>query len=68
MCWMRPRQRDPFLSRSEKAASLSFRESLSGMTNPYGDGYASERIVEVLTALPDRDRLLLKLDPGGLPS
>jgi UDP-N-acetylglucosamine 2-epimerase len=38
------------------------------MTNPYGDGHASERIVEVLTALPDRDRLLLKLDPGALPS
>jgi UDP-N-acetylglucosamine 2-epimerase (non-hydrolysing)/GDP/UDP-N,N'-diacetylbacillosamine 2-epimerase (hydrolysing) len=56
------------LEQVEKATSPSFRESLSGMTNPYGDGHASERIVEVLTALPDRDRLLLKLDPGGLPS
>jgi UDP-N-acetylglucosamine 2-epimerase (non-hydrolysing)/GDP/UDP-N,N'-diacetylbacillosamine 2-epimerase (hydrolysing) len=56
------------LEQVEKAASPSFREFLSGMTNPYGDGYAAERIVEVLTALPDRDRLLLKLDAGALPS
>jgi UDP-N-acetylglucosamine 2-epimerase (non-hydrolysing)/GDP/UDP-N,N'-diacetylbacillosamine 2-epimerase (hydrolysing) len=56
------------LEQVEKAASPSFRESLSGMTNPYGDGCAAERIVEVLTTLPPRDRLLLKLDPGALPS
>jgi UDP-hydrolysing UDP-N-acetyl-D-glucosamine 2-epimerase len=55
------------LEQVEKAASPSFRESLSGMTNPYGDGCAAERIVEVLTTLPPRDRLLLKLDPGALP-
>jgi UDP-N-acetylglucosamine 2-epimerase len=56
------------LEQVEKAALPSFRESLSGMTNPYGDGCAAERIVEVLTTLPPRDRLLLKLDPGALPS
>jgi UDP-hydrolysing UDP-N-acetyl-D-glucosamine 2-epimerase len=56
------------LEQVERATSPSFRESLSGMTNPYGDGHASERIVEVLTALPDHDRLLLKLDAGALPS
>jgi hypothetical protein len=38
------------------------------MTNPYGDGCAAERIVQVLTTLPVRDRLLLKLDPGASPS
>lgn len=48
-----------------KAESPSFRDSLSGMTNPYGDGEAAERIVQVLTTLPARDRLLLKLDPGA---
>jgi UDP-N-acetylglucosamine 2-epimerase (non-hydrolysing)/GDP/UDP-N,N'-diacetylbacillosamine 2-epimerase (hydrolysing) len=55
-----------------KAESPSFRESLAGMTNPYGDGHAAERIVQVLTNLPPRERLLLKLDPGidqgALPS
>jgi UDP-hydrolysing UDP-N-acetyl-D-glucosamine 2-epimerase len=55
-----------------KAETQPFRASLAGMTNPYGDGVAAERIVEVLTTLPPRDRLLLKLDPGlhtgALPS
>jgi UDP-hydrolysing UDP-N-acetyl-D-glucosamine 2-epimerase len=52
----------------EKATSPMFRASLAGMTNPYGNGHAAERIVEVLTTLPSRERLLLKLDPGALPS
>ncbi|HTF70917.1 MAG TPA: UDP-N-acetylglucosamine 2-epimerase, partial [Edaphobacter sp.] len=51
-----------------QADTPSFRASLSGMTNPYGDGHAAERIVEVLTTLPARDRLLLKLDPGASSS
>lgn len=51
-----------------RADTPSFRASLSGMTNPYGDGHAAERIVEVLTTLPARDRLLLKLDPGASSS
>jgi UDP-hydrolysing UDP-N-acetyl-D-glucosamine 2-epimerase len=60
------------LQQIRKAETQSFRESLVGMTNPYGDGEAAERIVDVLTTLPPRDRLLLKLDPGfdqgALPS
>jgi UDP-hydrolysing UDP-N-acetyl-D-glucosamine 2-epimerase len=56
------------LQQFRKADSQSFRASLSGMANPYGDGEASERIVQVLTTLPPRDRLLLKLDRGALPS
>jgi UDP-hydrolysing UDP-N-acetyl-D-glucosamine 2-epimerase len=52
----------------EKATSPMFRASLAGMTNPYGNGHAAERIVEVLTTLPSRERLLLKLDPGALSS
>jgi UDP-N-acetylglucosamine 2-epimerase (non-hydrolysing)/GDP/UDP-N,N'-diacetylbacillosamine 2-epimerase (hydrolysing) len=42
----------------------AFRESLAGMTNPYGDGRASGRIVEVLTGSPLGEQLLLK---RGLP-
>ena len=60
------------LQQLHKADSQSFRASLAGMTNPYGDGGAAERIVHVLTTLPPRDRLLLKLgpdcDPGASPS
>jgi UDP-N-acetylglucosamine 2-epimerase (non-hydrolysing)/GDP/UDP-N,N'-diacetylbacillosamine 2-epimerase (hydrolysing) len=52
----------------QNADRPSFRASLSGMTNPYGDGHAAERIVQVLTTLPARDRLLLKLDPGASSS
>jgi UDP-hydrolysing UDP-N-acetyl-D-glucosamine 2-epimerase len=46
-----------------KAESSDFRASLKDMTNPYGDGCAAERIVHVLTTLPPRDELLLKLVP-----
>lgn len=42
------------------AKSRQFRESLNGMTNPYGDGFASEKIVEVLTAVPLNGDLLMK--------
>lgn len=43
-----------------RAQDSSFRLSLSGMQNPYGDGNAAHRIVEVLTTLPSRDTLLMK--------
>lgn len=48
------------LNAIELAKSNTFRQSLAGMTNPYGDGHASERIVEVLSNLPPRDALLMK--------
>jgi UDP-N-acetylglucosamine 2-epimerase (non-hydrolysing)/GDP/UDP-N,N'-diacetylbacillosamine 2-epimerase (hydrolysing) len=38
----------------------AFRQSLEGMTNPYGDGHASEKIVSVLTSVPLGRALLLK--------
>lgn len=38
----------------------SFRAGLEGMTNPYGDGTASERIVRVLAQVPLGERLLIK--------
>jgi UDP-hydrolysing UDP-N-acetyl-D-glucosamine 2-epimerase len=40
----------------ERARSVSFRESLVGMVNPYGDGDAASRIV----------RVLARVDPGSL--
>jgi UDP-hydrolysing UDP-N-acetyl-D-glucosamine 2-epimerase len=42
------------------ASAPAFYESLTGMENPYGDGRASERIVEVLTAAEISERLLMK--------
>lgn len=43
-----------------KAMSAEFRQSLQGMKNPYGDGYAAERIVQVLTTVPLGQELLMK--------
>jgi UDP-hydrolysing UDP-N-acetyl-D-glucosamine 2-epimerase len=42
------------------AKSPEFRRSLQGMTNPYGEGVASEKIVEVLTTVPLGEELLMK--------
>jgi UDP-hydrolysing UDP-N-acetyl-D-glucosamine 2-epimerase len=47
------------LAAIEHAFSPGFRASLEGMTNPYGDGHASERIAQVL-ANADLDTLLIK--------
>jgi len=43
----------------ERGLSPTFRKSLIGMTNPYGDGTAAETIVRVLTSVP-LDQLLVK--------
>ena len=42
------------------AQSRAFRKSLEGMTNPYGEGHASEKIVHVLTTVPLGQELLMK--------
>jgi UDP-N-acetylglucosamine 2-epimerase (non-hydrolysing)/GDP/UDP-N,N'-diacetylbacillosamine 2-epimerase (hydrolysing) len=42
------------------ARSAAFRRSLGGMTNPYGDGNASETIVRVLTSVPLGQDLFMK--------
>lgn len=42
------------------ARSPEFRKSLAGMTNPYGDGFASEKIVQVLTSVSLSQELLMK--------
>jgi UDP-N-acetylglucosamine 2-epimerase (non-hydrolysing)/GDP/UDP-N,N'-diacetylbacillosamine 2-epimerase (hydrolysing) len=55
-----PANREAILSAIALARSSKFRESLRGMTNPYGDGTASEKIVDVLTSAPLGRELLAK--------
>jgi UDP-N-acetylglucosamine 2-epimerase (non-hydrolysing)/GDP/UDP-N,N'-diacetylbacillosamine 2-epimerase (hydrolysing) len=43
-----------------KARTAEFRQSLLGMSNPYGDGLASETITRVLTTVPLTPELLVK--------
>lgn len=47
-------------TRIAEARSEGFRQSLEGMENPYGDGHATEKIVEVLTTIPLTQDLLIK--------
>ncbi len=47
----------------EIARSGAFRASLAGMINPYGEGRASEKIVQVLTTVPLGRELLIKRHP-----
>jgi len=44
----------------DRARTREFRESLTAMANPYGEGFASETIVRVLTTVPLSQTLLLK--------
>jgi len=52
--------RGAILAAMVRARSREFREPLRGMPNPYGDGDASEKIVEVLTSSPLGRELLVK--------
>jgi UDP-hydrolysing UDP-N-acetyl-D-glucosamine 2-epimerase len=47
-----------------RAKTSAFRRSLEGMENPYGDGFASEKIVRVLTTVPLTQDLLMKRHRG----
>lgn len=53
----------------QNALSDAFRNSITGMTNPYGDGHASDKIVQVLTSVELSQALLIKrarpLNPHG---
>jgi UDP-hydrolysing UDP-N-acetyl-D-glucosamine 2-epimerase len=51
---------DAILAKIREGMSEAFRTSLSGMNNPYGEGFAAERIVEVLTTTVLDERLLVK--------
>jgi UDP-N-acetylglucosamine 2-epimerase (non-hydrolysing)/GDP/UDP-N,N'-diacetylbacillosamine 2-epimerase (hydrolysing) len=43
---------ESILAKLATAQSAAFRQSLRGMANPYGDGHAAERILQVLTTVP----------------
>jgi UDP-hydrolysing UDP-N-acetyl-D-glucosamine 2-epimerase len=47
-------------ARIEEARSPQFRERLAGLVNPYGEGRAAEKIVQVLTTTPLSAELLVK--------
>ncbi len=51
---------EAILAKIAEARSAAFRASLEGMTNPYGDGHAAERIVQVLMKCPLGGKLLVK--------
>ena len=54
---------DAILAAIAHARSAEFLQSLVGMTNPYGDGHAAQRIVDVLTTTPLSEELLVKHAP-----
>jgi len=51
---------DAILECIRTALAPDFRASLAGMENPYGDGHAAERIVQVLASVPLGEELLIK--------
>lgn len=51
---------DPILDCIATARSEMFRQSLKRMENPYGDGCASRRIVNILASIPLGEELLVK--------
>jgi UDP-N-acetylglucosamine 2-epimerase (non-hydrolysing)/GDP/UDP-N,N'-diacetylbacillosamine 2-epimerase (hydrolysing) len=57
------------LARIAEACSPGYHASLATMTNPYGDGQAAERILQVLTTVPLGRELLIKrampISPGS---
>jgi len=55
-----PANTESILQAMEIARTKQFRRSLGGMHNPYGDGNASEKIVQVLTKVPLTRDLLIK--------
>jgi len=52
--------REDILRGIDRALDRGFRAGLKGMANPYGDGQAATRIVEVLRAIPLDARLIQK--------
>jgi len=63
-----PPETDAILTAIARAQSVEFRQSLAGMTNPYGDGHAAEKIVQVLTTTPLSAELLVKRSPAAFPA
>jgi UDP-hydrolysing UDP-N-acetyl-D-glucosamine 2-epimerase len=55
-----PDDRAAILAALHTASATAFAESLRGLQNPYGDGRAAERIVEVLASIPLDRKLRVK--------
>jgi UDP-N-acetylglucosamine 2-epimerase len=51
---------DAIVEAVRMARTPEFRKCLLDMTNPYGDGFASDIILRVLTSVPLTQRLLMK--------
>lgn len=60
-------QKHSILEAVKTAGTKQFRENLRGMANPYGDGFASETILQVLTTVSLSQELLMKRRSGGQP-
>jgi UDP-hydrolysing UDP-N-acetyl-D-glucosamine 2-epimerase len=48
------------LAKIKEATDPRFHQALAGMANPYGDGFAAEKMVQVLTTTPLAEELLVK--------
>lgn len=59
-----PAETEAIVSAWQRATSESFAAGIGNMTNPYGDGTASERMCEFLLRHSDRGKLL---DKRALP-
>jgi UDP-hydrolysing UDP-N-acetyl-D-glucosamine 2-epimerase len=57
-------EKTDILAKVATAGSETFRHSLDGMQNPYGEGHASEKIVGVLTSVPLGEKLVIKKMAG----
>lgn len=55
-----PAERHLIVEGIRQAFDPEFRQSLAGMTSPYGDGHAAERIAAILAAVPLGEELLHK--------
>ena len=58
-----PAEAEAILAAVARARGPAFRAGLAGLSNPYGDGRAAERIVELLESLELGQRLLRKPAP-----
>lgn len=55
-----PGEHQAIVEALQRARSAAFRTGITGMTNPYGDGRAAERIVRALRHCPLGESLLIK--------
>ncbi len=55
-----PAEQHLIIERIRQALDPEFRESLAGMTSPYGDGHAAESIAAILAEVPLGEELLHK--------